>query len=301
MPLVHDRDFDPSYGTAVEIAPGVRRLTVNNPGPFTFHGTNTYLVGEKDLVVIDPGPDDPGHIEAILKAAGSATIVAIAITHTHRDHSPGAARLKAVTGAPFYGEGPHRPARPLALGEINPLDASGDHDFRPDIALSEGDTVPFGDHRLTTIPTPGHTANHVCFDFEGTEILFSGDHVMAWSTSIVAPPDGAMADYMASLETMIARDDGLLLPGHGGPVRDPATYLADLKAHRLGREKAVLDELARGTHEIAAMVRSIYRDVDPVLHPAAALSVLAHLEDLVARGVVQCEGTLGLGGLYRLN
>ena len=301
MALTHDKAFDPEHGKAVEIAPGVRRMTVNNSGPFTFHGTNSYLVGETDIAVIDPGPVDDEHVDALVRAAGTGKIKAIFVSHTHRDHSPGAKRLQSLTGAPIYAEGPHRSARALNIGEINPLDASGDHEFKPDHVMKDGDRVDFGEAALFAIETPGHTANHLSFALEGTGIVFSADHIMAWSTSIVAPPDGAMVDYMGSLEKMIARTDKILFPGHGGPVRDPATYLADLKAHRLGREKAVLDQIARGNHRVQEMVQEIYRAVDPRLHPAASLSVLAHLEDLVAREIVRCVGVVDLNKSFELS
>jgi len=298
MALIHDRNFDPEHGRPVEIAPGVRRMTAGNAGPFTFHGTNTYLIGEQEIAVLDPGPDDDAHVEAIVKAAGANRIAAILVSHTHRDHSPGARLLQSLTGAPTFGEGPHRSARPLAAGEINALEGSGDRDFIPDTALGDGETVCLAECSLTAIATPGHAANHLAFALEGTGIVFSGDHVMAWSTSIVAPPDGSMADYMASLDRLLARSDDILFPGHGGPVRDPAAYLAALKAHRLGREKAVLDQLRAGRHRVEDMVATIYKDVDPRLHSAAALSLLAHLEDLVNRGVVVCEGPVDLTGRY---
>lgn len=300
MALIHDKVFDPNHGNAVEIAPGVRRMTVNNPGPFTFFGTNSYLIGETEIAVLDPGPEDDAHVDSIVKAAGKDRIKAILVSHTHRDHSPGAKRLQALTGAPIYAEGPHRPARPLNLGEINPLDGSGDQDFNPDHILKDGDSVAVDAFRLTALETPGHTANHLSFALDGTGIVFSADHIMAWSTSIVAPPDGAMVDYMKSLEIMIARDDEILFPGHGGPVADPASYLVDLKSHRLAREKGVLDQIAAGNQQISGMVREIYRDIDPRLHPAAALSVMAHLEDLVARELVISEGPVDLTGHYKL-
>ena len=298
MALVHDKDFDPRYGEAVQVAPGVRRLTAPNAGPFSFHGTNSYLVGERDIVVIDPGPDNPSHIEDIVNAAGRDRIAAILVSHTHADHSPGTRLLKEITGAPVYAEGPHRAARPLNIGEVNPLDASCDIAFKPDHTLKTGDNVTFADTTLTALETPGHCANHLAFALEGTDILFSADHVMAWSTSIVAPPDGAMADYMASLDMLLRRNDSLYLPGHGGAVTDPATYVADLKTHRLGREKAVLDRLAAGDRSIGDMVKIVYKDVDPRLHPAAALSMLAHLEDLVARGLVKTDGPASLDARY---
>ncbi|NLH81869.1 MAG: MBL fold metallo-hydrolase, partial [Phyllobacteriaceae bacterium] len=235
-PLTFDRVFEPRHGEAVRLSPRVARVTANNPGPFTFHGTNTFLVGTTEIAVIDPGPDDPTHVAAILAAVGSAKVTAILVTHTHRDHSPAAKALRAATGAPVLGEGPHRPARPLDLGEINPMDASSEGDFVPDRVLADGDVVAGPDWTLEAIATPGHTANHLCFALREEATLFTGDHVMAWSTSIVAPPDGAMVDYMASLRRLMGRDDRLFLPAHGAGIADPLPFLAGLEAHRLGRE-----------------------------------------------------------------
>jgi glyoxylase-like metal-dependent hydrolase (beta-lactamase superfamily II) len=291
-------DFDPLYGQPVEVAPAVRRITVNNPGPYTFHGTNSYLVGADTLAVIDPGPDDERHLEALLTAIAGRPVSHILVSHTHRDHSPLAARLQAETGAIVCAEGPHRPARPMRLGEVNPLEASADTDFRPDLVLGDGDTIDGDGWCLRAVLTPGHAANHAAFALEGTGILFSADHVMAWATSVVAPPDGAMADYMRSLDTLLARDDRLYLPGHGGPVRKPAAFVRALKAHRKMRERAVLERLRSGDRTIPAMVRAIYRDTDPRLHGAAALSVLAHLEDIVARGDAAANGEIGLEAEY---
>lgn len=290
MPLVHDLDFDPRYGEAVAVAPGVARVTAENPGPFTFAGTNTYLVGEDELVVIDPGPDDPRHHAALLEAIGGRAVRRILLTHTHRDHSGGLARLVAATGAEVLAEGPHRPARPLAADEANPLDAAADTAFAPDTRLVHGSRIALaGGDALEAVATPGHAANHLAFAHAGSGVLFSGDHVMAWSTTIVAPPDGAMADYMASLDRLLARRDARYLPGHGGPVDNPAEYVAALKAHRLARERAILERLASGDTRIPEIVGRLYADVDPRLHGAAGLSVLAHLEDLVARGLVVVE------------
>lgn len=294
------RDFDPRHGEAVRLSDLVTRVTAKNPGPFTFHGTNTYLVGRDELAVIDPGPDDPAHVEAVLAAIAGRPVVAILATHTHRDHSPAARPLAAATGAATYGEGPHRPARALELGEINPLDASGDHDFRPDVVLGDGDRVSGEGWTLEAIATPGHTPNHLCFALAEEATIFTGDHVMGWSTSIVAPPDGAMADYMASLTRLIDRSERLLLPAHGGGVSEPRDFLEALVRHRRGREKAVLDRLALGADTIPAMVAVIYADVDRSLHGAAALSMLAHVEDLVGRGLVVADGRVDLSARYRL-
>ncbi len=298
MALKFDNRFDPDYGRAVPVARDVLRVTARNPSPFTFHGTNSYVVGHDTLAVIDPGPDDDAHFRTLLEAIGGRPVSHIFVSHTHRDHSPLAARLKAETGAVVLAEGPHRPARPLRTGETNPLDASADTDFRPDVRLAD-DSLTEGDGwALRTVLTPGHTANHAAFALENTGILFSADHVMGWSTTIVAPPDGAMSDYMASLDRLIDRGDRLLLPGHGGPVTAPRTFMRGLKAHRKMRERAVLERLRSGDRAVKAIVEAIYRDTDPRLHGAAALSVLAHLEDMVARGLVGTEGDPSLDGIF---
>ncbi|RWM80790.1 MAG: MBL fold metallo-hydrolase [Mesorhizobium sp.] len=299
MALKFDTDFDPAYGQGVTVAPDVLRITAKNPGPFTFYGTNSYIVGRKTLAVIDPGPDDDAHFKILLEVIGDRLVSHIFVSHTHRDHSPLAARLKQRTGAIVLAEGRHRPARPLRIGEINPLDASADTAFDPDIALAD-DTLVDGDGwAIRTVLTPGHTANHAAFALEGTGILFSADHVMAWATSIVAPPDGAMADYMASLDRLIERDDRLLLPGHGGPVTAPRSFMRELKTHRRMREQAILERIKGGDRTIKDMVAAIYRDTDPRLHGAAGLSVLAHLEDLVARGLVSTDGEPAIDGIFR--
>jgi glyoxylase-like metal-dependent hydrolase (beta-lactamase superfamily II) len=298
--LEFDMSFEPAYGEAVAIAPDVLRLTANNPSPFTFHGTNSYVVGRDTLAVIDPGPGDEVHLEALLKAMAGRPVSHIFVSHTHRDHSPLARKLKEATGATVVAEGPHRPARPLRIGETNPLDASADADFRPDLALADGEAIQGDGWTLRGVFTPGHTANHMCFSLEGKDILFSADHVMGWSTSIVAPPDGAMSDYMASLDRLLDRDDRLYLPGHGGPVANPAQFVRGLKAHRKMRERAILERLNAGDRTIPEMVETIYRSTDPRLHGAAGLSVLAHLEDLVARGEVAAENGIAIDSVYRL-
>jgi glyoxylase-like metal-dependent hydrolase (beta-lactamase superfamily II) len=298
MNLVFDKVFAPHYGEAIDIAPNVKRITVNNPSPFTFHGTNSYLIGKNSLALIDPGPIDEAHKAVLLRAIGGRPVSHIFVSHTHRDHSPLASVLKDELGALVVAEGPHRPSRALHLGEINLLDASGDTGFMPDIRVDDDALIEGDGWALRSIHTPGHTANHVVFALEGSGILFSADHVMAWATSIVAPPDGSMSDYMASLDRLLARQDRVFLPGHGGPVTRPKTFMRGLKAHRKMRERAVLERVKRGDRTIAEMVRVIYRETDPRLHGAAALSVLAHLEDLVARGLVQTEGNPAVDGIY---
>ncbi|MGO7548331.1 MBL fold metallo-hydrolase [Rhizobium leguminosarum] len=294
-----DLAFEPAYGQAVPVVAGVERVTVNNPGPFTFFGTNSYIVGSSSVAVIDPGPEDEAHFQALMAALGGRAVTHIVVSHTHRDHSPLARRLQAATGAVTVGQGPHRPARPLRDGEINPFAESSDLSFVPDITLGDGESLSGDGWALSAVLTPGHTANHAAFALAGRDILFSGDHVMAWSTSIVAPPDGSMADYMESLDRLIEREDRLLLPGHGGPVTEPAGFLRALKAHRLKREQAVLARIRAGDGRIADMVKVIYRDTDPKLHGAAALSVLAHIEDLLERGEIAADGPPSLAALYR--
>ncbi|MFN3506068.1 MAG: MBL fold metallo-hydrolase [Allorhizobium sp.] len=290
--------FEPHHGVAVPVADGVERLTAPNPSPFTFHGTNTYIVGRKSVCVIDPGPDSDAHFAALMAALAGREVTHIAVSHTHRDHSPLARRLKEKTGAIIVAEGPHRPARPLFEGEVNPFAESSDSDFTPDLALADGETVEGDGWRLTAIHTPGHTANHAAFALDNTGILFSADHVMAWATSIVAPPDGAMSDYMASLDRLLTRDDRLYLPGHGGPVCEPQPFVRALRTHRLMRERAVLERIRNGDRLIPDMVRVIYATTDPRLHGAAALSVLAHIEDLVEKGLVTTDGPPKLSGEY---
>jgi glyoxylase-like metal-dependent hydrolase (beta-lactamase superfamily II) len=301
MALTFNTQFEPAHGTAVEVAPGVLRLTAPNPSAFTFHGTNSYVVGRDTLAVIDPGPGSMVHLDALMRAIGGRPVSHIFVSHTHVDHSPLAAALKRRTGAIVCAEGPHRAARALHLGEINPLDASADTAFEPDRALADGEVVHGEGWAIRAIHTPGHTANHCVFALEDTGIVFSADHVMAWATSIVAPPDGSMADYMASLDKMLAREDRLYLPGHGGRLERPKQFLRGLKAHRKMRERAILERLAAGDRDIAQMVAVIYRDTDPRLHGAAGLSVLAHLEDLVERGVVACEGKPGLAASFHMS
>lgn len=286
-------------GRAEQLSPLVRRILCDNPGPFTFKGTVTYVVGKDRVAIIDPGPDDPRHIAAVLEAVKGETVEAILVTHTHRDHSPATAAIKAATGAPVYAEGPHRAARPLNLGETNVLDASGDKDFVPDIAVTDGDVVSGTGWTIESVFTPGHTANHMAFALREEETLFSGDHVMAWSTSIVAPPDGAMGDYMASLDKLRGREETLFWPGHGGPVREPAKFMRALSHHRKLREAAIMKRLASGDRQIPEIVAAIYEGIDPRLKSAAGLSVFAHLEDLVAKGLATSDGAPSLTGVFR--
>ncbi|MCG6859604.1 MAG: MBL fold metallo-hydrolase [Salaquimonas sp.] len=296
--LSFETEFEPSHGEAVPVGENILRVTAPNPGPFTFHGTNAYVLGSKSVAVIDPGPDDDAQLEALLAAIGQREVSHILVTHTHVDHSPLVRRLAGITGAPVLGEGPHRAARELHLGEVNPLDASGDHDFLPDVALKHGDLIEGEDWSLEAVFTPGHAANHMSFALSGRDILFSGDHVMAWSTSIVAPPDGSMTDYMASLELLLKRPETTYLPGHGGELEHAREFVRALRTHRKMREAAILARIEAGDRRIDDIVKVIYRDTDPRLHGAAALSVLAHIEELMEAGRIVSDGPASLEGVY---
>ena len=295
-----DRSFDFVPGEAKEIAPGVRALAAGNAGPFTFKGTMSYIVGRREVAIIDPGPDDPTHVAALLAAARNETVTHIFVTHTHRDHSPAAAAIKTATGAKVFAEGPHRLARPLHIAEAHPLDASADLDFRPDIVVADGEIVRGRGWTLEAVATPGHTANHMAYALKENNALFSGDHVMGWSTSIVAPPDGAMSDYMASLEKLKARVETIYFPGHGNAIKDAPAFVRHYIRHRQSREASILHRLAKGEADIPTLVRAIYIGIDPRLVKAAGLSVLAHLEDLAARGLVATDGQPSIAGSYRL-
>lgn len=295
-----DKTFDLPPGQLEEVRPGIRRLVAPNGGPFTFTGTVTYILGSGRVAIIDPGPADERHVAALLDAVRGETVSHIFVTHTHRDHSPAAAPVKAATGAPTLAEGPHRASRALHLGESDRLDAGGDQDFRPDRLLSDGEVVEGDGWALEAVTTPGHTANHTAFALRGTDILFSGDHVMGWSTSIVAPPDGSMRDYMASLEKLRGRTEDIYLPGHGPAVRDARRFVKYFIMHRKQREASILRQLGRDAVDIPTIVRAVYAGLDPRLKGAAGLSVLAHLEDLIARGLVSTEGDPTPGGTYCL-
>jgi len=283
-----------------EVVPGVRRVLANNPSPFTFKGTLSYIIGRGQVAIVDPGPLDEAHIKALLDAVRGETVTHIFVTHTHRDHSPAVPAIKAATGALVLAEGPHRAARPLNVGEAPRLDASNDTDFRPDRALADGEVVTGKGFSIEAVTTPGHTANHMAFAFKEANLLFSGDHVMAWSTPVVAPPDGAMSDYMASLQKLARRSEAIYLPGHGGMVREAPSFVRHYIRHRQGREASILHRLAKGEADIPTIVRAIYIGLDPRLLKAAGLSVLAHLEDLVTRGVVKTDGQPSIEGRYYL-
>lgn len=278
---------------AARVSPLTRRAIAPNPGPFTHTGTCSYVVGNGDVAIIDPGPDDPRHVDMLLASVSGERLRYVLVTHTHRDHSPAARTLKNATGATIAGCAPYAPSDPRPAGGLD-LDAAHDRDYAPDIVLRDGDALRIGGASLVALATPGHTANHLCFALAEEQALFTGDHVMAWATTVIAPPDGSMTGYMASLERLRARHDRTYWPGHGEPVREPQRYLRALIHHRRAREAAILQRLEAGDETIAEMVAQIYESVDKRLHPAAAMTALAHLTDLIARGLVDCSGAPGL-------
>jgi glyoxylase-like metal-dependent hydrolase (beta-lactamase superfamily II) len=295
-----DKGFNLAPGKPEQVMPGVRRLLCNNPSPFTFKGTVSYIIGKGKVAIVDPGPDDPAHIAALLDAVRGETVTHIFVTHTHRDHSPAVPAVKAATGALVLAEGPHRPSRLLNVGEPPRMEGSNDTDFKPDRALKDGEVVSGDGWTVEAVTTPGHTANHMAFAFREANIVFSGDHVMAWSTPVVSPPDGSMGDYMASLQKLAKRTEPVYFPGHGGAVNNAPRFVAAYILHRKAREASILNRLGQGETDIPNIVGSIYANLDPRLVKAAGMSVLAHLEDLVARGEAATNGPPSIQGRYRL-
>ena len=291
------RQFDFAYGRCDVVSPGIRRVVAENPGPFTFTGTGTYIVGHGEVAVIDPGPALDAHLAAILKAVEHERVTAIVITHDHSDHSPLAARLSKLTGAPVYGCA--RKTKPGAV-PASGGEEGDDEAFRPDIDFCGGGVVKARGWTLEAIPTAGHTSNHLCFAFPEENALFTGDHVMGWSTSVVIPPDGDMASYMASLERVKARGFKTLWPTHGPPVTEPEPFLAAYIAHRLEREAQVLEAVRAGVGTIPAIVERLYVGLDARLKPAAAQSVLSHLVKLAGEGRVRTDGAPQLSSKYRI-
>lgn len=292
IPFKRDLKFE--YGVLETLSPLIRRIVARNPSPFTAHGTGTYVVGRGKVAIIDPGPDIAEHVDALLQALRGETVERILVTHTHLDHSPASAAVQRATGAPTHGYGPHG-------AELGPaVEEGGDRAFVPDHALRDGDVVSGPGWHLAAVHTPGHTSNHLCFALAEEKVLFSGDHVMGWSTSVIAPPDGNMGDYLRSLEKLLRRDDASFLPTHGPAITDPKPFVGAFIEHRREREAAILARLAAGDREIPAMVAAIYTGLDPRLHRAAARSVLAHLIELVAQGRVVADGPPKVDSRFRL-
>ena len=271
--------MDAPYARLETLEPGIARVLAHNPSAFTYYGTQTYLAGEKEVAVIDPGPNLSEHVEALLHAVSGRPVIAIMCTHTHRDHSPAARPLANVTGAPIVG------CAPLALEAAGPrADESFDGDYQPDRVLEDGETVEVDGRQLIAVATPGHTSNHLCYAFD--DALFTGDHVMGWSTTVVFPPDGDMGAYMASLEKLRKRGDRVYYPAHGPPVTNPQQYVRHLTGHRLQREKQILRLVGERPRDIPDIVTNAYPGLDQRLVTAAGGSVLAHLLDLERRGLV---------------
>jgi glyoxylase-like metal-dependent hydrolase (beta-lactamase superfamily II) len=281
------------YGAVTELTPTIRRVIANNPSAFTFHGTGTYIIGRGEVAVIDPGPLDDAHIAALLEALDGETVTHILITHSHIDHSPAAAPLKAETGAPTYGFGPH------GGNHRGPkVEEGGDWNFEPDHAIGDGAVIEGPGWSFEAVHTPGHTSNHLCFAMQGENILFSGDHVMGWSTSVIAPPDGNMADYLASLEKLLDRDDEVYWPTHGPAITKPQPFVRAFLVHRSMREQQIERCLEDGATTIEDLVKVMYASVDPRLRRAASRTVLAHLIHMVGDGRAACEGEPDIDSVY---
>jgi glyoxylase-like metal-dependent hydrolase (beta-lactamase superfamily II) len=294
IPFVRDIKFE--YGVCEQVSPMIRRVVANNPGPFTFTGTGTYIIGHGEVAVIDPGPDMDDHLDAILAATAGEAITHIFVTHNHLDHSPLSKPLAARTGATIFAC-----ANPGVPTESDVrMEAGDDRAFTPDIGLCDGGVFEGPGWTIEAIPTPGHTSNHICYALKEENALFSGDHIMGWSTTVISPPDGDMAAYFASLEKIKARGLATLWPTHGPPVREVGPFIQAYIDHRRSRESQILAALAQGHTRIKAMVPVLYKDVDARLHPAAAHSVMAHMIQLVTEGRVLCDGEPALDSDYRL-
>jgi glyoxylase-like metal-dependent hydrolase (beta-lactamase superfamily II) len=287
MAIPFIREFEPHYGELVRVTPGISRVVANNPGPFTFKGTGVYIVGGTDVAVIDPGPDMPEHVEALKRALAGKRVTHILVTHCHSDHSPAAKPLKEWSGAKTYAFGPHGSGYDASEAKV---EAGGDMDFMSDVRVKDGEIISGNGFTFECVHTPGHTSNHMCYALREEKALFTGDHIMGWSTTVVTPPDGNMAQYIASVRKLETRDDAVLYPTHGAPVTDPKPFLAAYVAHRLDRERQVIAAIRDGLDTIPAMVARMYADVDKRLHPAASRSVLAHLIQLENEGRVKHDG-----------
>ena len=288
IPFVRKMDY--AHGRVDAVSPLIRRVIAPNPGPFTFHGTGTYIVGKGKVAVIDPGPLIDTHVDALLAAVAGETVTHILITHTHVDHSPAAAPFQQATGAPTYGFGPHLAGRSWAASD-QAASRGGDSAFAPDHVLGDGDTISGQGWTIETVHTPGHCANHLCFALREESVLFSGDQVMGWSTTVISPPDGDMRDYMDSLSQLLGRDDAVYWPTHGPAITEPQRHVAALIDHRKAREVAIAKALAQGLNQIPAIVAHLYSDVPEKMHGAAARTVLSHLVHMIETGRAVCDGS----------
>ena len=299
IPFIHDSKMNP--GQADTVSPMVRRVLAGNPGPFTYTGTQTFIIGHGSLAVIDPGPADQTHIDAILAATKGETITHILVTHTHMDHSPAARPLAEITGATIFAYGPHGSGREGGMAD-EIVEAGADKDFAPDQNIPSGERISGGTAEspwtFEAIHTPGHTSNHMCFYLEEEETLFTGDHIMGWSTTIVSPPDGDMALYMDSLQALLMRGDKILRPTHGPAIIEPQLFIESLIAHRIDREDMVIAAVKGGKNNVQDIVSHIYSDVPKEMHPAAARSCLSHLIVLAGDGRIKCNGAPTLESNY---
>ena len=295
IPFVRDMEFD--YEKAQQVSPLIRRLVANNPGPFTYKGTGVYVVGHGEVAIIDPGPDDSQHIDAILKSVEGETVTHILVTHRHMDHSPAAHPLATRTGAKVYAS--TIPPKPSDCDALR-LEASDDHAFTPDLNVEDGQRFSGPGWTIEAVFTPGHTTNHMSYALVEENALFPGDHIMGWSTTVIGPPDGDMSDYLASLEKVRDRNYDTLWPTHGPPVRDASAFVQAFIDHRLEREAQIIAQMQAGKTQIKDMVSVIYADVDKRLHPAACHSVLAHMIRLVQLGRVDCIGPPCVDSMYAL-
>lgn len=280
--LSFDRDFDPQTGVAVPVAERIVRITAPNASAYTFAGTNSFLLGQERLALVDPGPDDAAHMKALETAINGRKVEAIILTHTHRDHSASAARLSGELAAPLWFGGRHRLSRPLRRFERNPIRKSCDWDLVPDRTLLDGESILAGDLAITVHATPGHCANHLAFSVG--DILFSGDHVMGWNSTLVSTPDGSMADYLASLDKVIALPCQQYVPAHGAPITDGPAYAVALRAHRQLRNQQVMDAVKTGAGSVSSIVARIYPEQTLPVRLAAAMTINAHVEYLEALG-----------------
>lgn len=279
-PIPFLSDFDPAYGVAVPVAPGIRRVVAENPSKYTAWGTGTYIVGQGEVAIVDPGPLLDSHVDALLDAVAGEIVTHLLITHTHADHSPAAAAIQERTGATTYGFGPHPPDSGIESEE------HGDTAFVPDVAVRHGDIVAGADFEFECLHTPGHISNHICYVERRRGVLFPGDHVMGWSTSVISPPDGRIADYLAGLRLLLDRGEAPYYPTHGPPMAEPAPYVRALLDHRLERERQILELLGPGSRTVSELVAVMYADVREELHEPAARSVRAHLVKLAEEGRV---------------
>ncbi|MAV88692.1 MAG: MBL fold metallo-hydrolase [Rhodospirillaceae bacterium] len=290
-----NRNFECEYGQITQVSPLIRRIVANNPGPYTFKGTGTYVIGYGDVGVIDPGPDDQDHVNALLNSLQGEKITHQIITHTHLDHSPAARYVSEKTGAKTYAIGPH------GLGKIAKeitVEAGGDMSFTPDILVKDGDIIEGNGWSLECVHTPGHTSNHLCLSLIEENSLFTGDHVMGWSTTVVSPPDGDMSDYILSLKKLLIREDKIYYPTHGGAIFEPQKYVRAIIVHRKLRENQILDCISKEINNIPDMVSAMYEGLDQRLIKAAQHSILSHIIDLVKRDIICTRGEVGIDAEY---